>query len=29
MNVIETKKQQENDHKHGMIVCKKHEEDEK
>jgi hypothetical protein len=29
MNVIETKKQQENDHKHGMIVCTRHEKDEK
>jgi hypothetical protein len=28
MNVIETKKQ-ESDHKHGMIVCKRHEKDEK
>jgi hypothetical protein len=29
MNAIETKKQQEDDHKHGMIVHKRHEKDEK
>lgn len=29
MNVIETKKQQKNDHKHGVIACMRHEKDEK